>query len=101
MKKRTIINSVVNETTVSRDKYSKSDTNHVSADEEIMCVSLKIIDTDMHLYQEYFMDNEIRKFINLRSLQLINCNLDVFKPKVLSRHLQKLSLEANSICDLD
>jgi Leucine-rich repeat (LRR) protein len=64
-------------------------------------VHLQIVDTDMHLIQENFMETELREFKNLRALELVNCQFNTFQPVELSEWLEHLSLEGNNITEID
>ena len=95
MKKRTIRNEVASETTIvdHKDKDAKG----LNKKQDAQCVQLEYIDTDMRSYQESFMENDICGFDSLQSLELVNCNLDLFEPKILPKTLEILSLQDNKI----
>ena len=60
--------------------------------QEAQCVHLEYVDTDMRSYQESFMENDICGFDSLFTLELVNCNLDLFEPRILPKTLELLSL---------
>jgi Leucine-rich repeat (LRR) protein len=64
-------------------------------------VSLVIEDTEIKNNKLNYVEIELPEFHNLQSLEIVNCNLDTFTPKRLSRFLESLSLEGNNLRDLE